>query len=370
MTEHTSPELTGFSAAASARANRLVLPSSVLTTKRGEGRFDRRSVLRAGAVGAAALALGVAGRGAIARQSGDLKPVTLAWNASAICTASAPVAKDEGIFEDHGLAVEFINFGGSTEQLLEAIATGKADAGVGMALRWLKPMEQGFDVNITAGIHGGCMRLLGATEQGITTLASLKGKTVAISDQAGPAKNFFSILLQKEGIDPFTEVTWKQYPADVLPLAVEKGEAHALADGDPRTWLFLRDANGSLIEIATNLSGEYAHRTCCIVGIRGSLVRDEPAVAAALTQSLLEGGQIVSSQPEIGAEAFSKYGGIGSIADLTEMLGSQTHGHQPVGDELLDNIAAYADELKLVGVFEEDTDSAAFAASVYADVLN
>ena len=30
--------------------------------------------------------------------------------------------------------------------LLEAIATGKADAGVGMALRWLKALEQGFAV--------------------------------------------------------------------------------------------------------------------------------------------------------------------------------------------------------------------------------
>ena len=34
------------------------------------------------------------------------------------------------------------------------------DAGLGMALRWLKPLEQGFDVKIAAGTHGGCMRVL------------------------------------------------------------------------------------------------------------------------------------------------------------------------------------------------------------------
>jgi hypothetical protein len=50
----------------------------------------------------------------------------------------------------------------TTDQLLEGIATGKADAGLGLALRWLKPLEQGFDVRITAGVHGGCIRLLGA----------------------------------------------------------------------------------------------------------------------------------------------------------------------------------------------------------------
>ena len=96
------------------------------------------------------------------RLSGPPRALTLAWNATSVCTAAAPVAKERGVFAKHNLDVDFINFGGSTEQLLEAIATGKADAGIGMALRWLKPLEQGFDVRITAGVHGGCIRLLGS----------------------------------------------------------------------------------------------------------------------------------------------------------------------------------------------------------------
>ena len=68
----------------------------------------------------------------------------LTWNANAICTVGVPVAAKRGIFAKHGLNVELMNFGGSTDQLLEAISTGKADAGVGMALRWLKPLEQGL----------------------------------------------------------------------------------------------------------------------------------------------------------------------------------------------------------------------------------
>ena len=99
----------------------------------------------------------IAGEGLL----GPPRALTLAWNATSICTAAAPVAKERGVFAKHNLDVDFINFGGSTEQLLEAIATGKADAGIGMALRWLKPLEQGFDVRITAGVHGGCIRLLG-----------------------------------------------------------------------------------------------------------------------------------------------------------------------------------------------------------------
>jgi NitT/TauT family transport system substrate-binding protein len=99
--------------------------------------------------------------------AGPPRQLTLAWNASSICTVAGPVAKERGVFAKHNLNVDFVNFGGSTEQLLEAIATGKADAGIGMALRWLKPLEQGFDVRIAAGVHGGCMRLLGAKSSNI-----------------------------------------------------------------------------------------------------------------------------------------------------------------------------------------------------------
>src|SRR5205085_7419182 len=102
--------------------------------------------------------------------------------------------------------------------------TGVQTCALPISLRWLKPLEQGFDVRITAGVHGGCIRLLGSKAAGITSLESLRGKTIAISDQASPAKNFSSIVLAKNGIDPVKDVEWRQYPLDLLALAVEKGE--------------------------------------------------------------------------------------------------------------------------------------------------
>jgi NitT/TauT family transport system substrate-binding protein len=306
--------------------------------------------------------------GADAALQGAPRAIKLAWNASAICTASAPVAKERGIFAKHGLDVEFVNFGGSTEQLLEAIATGKADAGIGMALRWLKPLEQGFDVRITAGVHGGCLRLLAGKSTGITRLEDFKGKTIGIADQASPAKNFFSIVLTKHGLDPVKDVEWRQYPAEVLPLALDKGEVHGLADNDPRTYLWLKE--GKLTEIATNLTGEYAGRTCCVLAVRGSLIRDERSVATALTRAVLEAGDIVAHNPEDAAAVFAGYGGKGSTEDLAAMLRSHTHHEQRIGADLKTQITLYADELKLVNVIKPSTNSAKFAERVYVDVLS
>ena len=242
----------------------------------------RRRWLRAagGAVALGALGgLGV-GRGWAA---GPLRPVKLAWNANAICLAAAPVALERGIFEKHGLKVELVNFAGSTDQLLESIATAKADAGVGMIHRWIKPLESGFDVKLVGSSHGGCSRLVGYAPAGVTDLKHLKGRTIAVSDLNAPGKNFFSVLLAKAGIDPEREVAWRQFPGDMLGLAVEKGEAQAIADGDPNLLLIQRRTQG-LVDLATNLTGEYAAKTCCVLGVGGALVRNDRATAAALTR--------------------------------------------------------------------------------------
>ena len=367
------------------------LTSGVPDTNRR--RFSRRSVLAfAGAVGAvtpfgvlgAARALTAAGGGSLPYLPGDPlicraaanveelqgppRQLKLAWNANAACTVAAAVAKERGIFANHNLDVEFFNFGGSTDQLLEAIATGKADAGLGLALRWLKPLEQGFDVRITAGVHGGCIRLLGAKAANIDNLQALRGKAIGISDQASPAKNFSSIFLAKNGIDPVQDVEWRQYPANLLALAVDKGEVQALAEIDPLPYLWLKD--GKLNEIATNLSDGFADRTCCVLAIRGSLVRNELPVAAALTRSILEAADRVASDPADAAAVYSGYGGKGSVEDLAAMYRSHTHHNHPVGTALKKQLVLYTDELKAIHVIKQSTDSAKFAERIYLDVLS
>src|SRR5262249_7723049 len=161
--------------------------------------LSRRAVLGVGAAGLVAAPLGVLGAQAfpgatspidfsefpLCRTSSEAAPaltgapkkVRLSWNANAVCLVTVPVAIDHGFFRKQNLDVELVNFAGSTDQLLEATATGKSDGGVGMALRWLKPLEQGFDVKITAATHGGCMRVLAPAKSAIAGLRDLKGKT-------------------------------------------------------------------------------------------------------------------------------------------------------------------------------------------------
>ena len=299
---------------------------------------------------------------------GCAQEAELSWNAAAVCLAPLPVGVEQGIFLKHGLDVELVNFGGSTDQLLEAIATGKSDAGVGMALRWLKPLEQGFDVKITAGTHGGCLRLLAPTASNIERLEDLKGKTVATADMGSPEKNFFSILLAKKGIDPIRDVEWRQYPGELLRAALDKGEAQALVGSDPRTYLWLKDKK--LKEVSSNLVEQYAQRTCCVIGVRGSLIRDDRAAASALTRAILASAAHAVSHPDDAAKAFQQYAPNASLEDLKAMVTYHTHHHNPVGGALKKELSLYTDELKVVSVIKQGLNTEKFADRIYADVLS
>lgn len=327
---------------------------------------ERRTLLKASAAALAA-PLVMTGHRAFAQQSKPLKKVTIAWSATAVCTVPVPVALKQGIFAQNGLDVSFINFAGSTDQLLEAIASQRADAGVGMALRWLKPLEQGFDVKILSGLHSGCIRLLASKTGGIDSLAHLKGKTIGVSDMASPSKNFFSVLLKKQGIDPENDVQWRAYPSDLLGRAITNGEVQAVADNDPVIWLVKKHFD--LKEIASNMTGEYADRSCCVLAVAGNLVRRDRPTAVALARSIQQASEWVANNQRGAAEVFASYAPKVPVDDLVAMLQTMNHHHHPHSDMLEMEIRDYADDLKLIGVMNAGTDSAKFAKRVYADVL-
>ncbi len=147
---------------------------------------------------------------------------------------------------------------------------------------------------------------------------------------------------------------------------MKKGEIQAFSLCDPLGWV-IRDRDG-LAEIANNLMGEYAHRACCVLGVRGSLIKQDRAAAGALTASLLEAQEFVAMNPDESAALFAQYSPT-PVAQLAAMLRSHTHHLHPTGPVLKQQIAEYADELKLVHVLCDRTDAAKFADKVYADVL-
>jgi len=296
------------------------------------------------------------------------KPVRFAWSGTGVCTSSVPVALHRGYFDKHGLDVEIVNFSGAQDQMLESIATGKTDAGVSFALQWLKPLEQGLQVSFTTGVHGGCIHLLAPAKSGITQLSQLRGKTIGTTSMVSASKNFYAIQLTKLGIDPNTDVQWKAYPGEVLGLAIQKGEIDLIADADPNVNLVEKRSNGELVTINTNLDGPYRTLSCCVLGIRNSLIESDRETAAAITQAILEAAEHVANDPLDAGTVFAQYSTV-PAADLADMLRQQTHHHHPSTPALKDELVVYISDMKTIGVLKPSTDPTRFANRIYKDVL-
>jgi NitT/TauT family transport system substrate-binding protein len=334
--------------------------------------INRRRVLAAGSLIAAAAVAGVyttTRSPSLPCNSQGKRQLRLAWNANAICLSPALLAKAYGIYDQHGLDVELVDFAGSTDQLLEAISTGKADAGVGMILRWIKPLEQGFDVKLIAGTHGGCIRVVGSRRHGVTdSVQSLRGKTVGLSEISGAGRNALTVLLRANGIDPAKEVDWRAFPSPLLPEAVEKGEIQAFVDADPLLYILQKQSGGDLVEVLTNLSAPWQDRVCCVLGVSGSLLRHDRESAAGLAESLISAASLCSQRPEAAAKVYAPYAKA-SQEDLIAVLRMQTHDHHPVAGGLRNEVALYAAELRDAGIMRPTTVPERFAAQVTENVL-
>ena len=150
---------------------------------------SRRTLLKTvGAVGVAA-AGGVLSRQVFSPAIAAPTPkIRLAWTEVAACHSPLGFGVAKGIYAKHNLDVELFYQGASGQTLIQALATGKADAGAGLIGDWLKPLEQGFDVKLFVGSHGGCQRLLASQASGIKDIQGVKGKTIATYGIGAPRR--------------------------------------------------------------------------------------------------------------------------------------------------------------------------------------
>jgi ABC-type nitrate/sulfonate/bicarbonate transport system substrate-binding protein len=77
----------------------------------------------------------------------------VAWNGGH-CEAPAYAAYAKHLWAREGIDVELYHLAGA--DAADALRLGKIDAAPSILYYWLKHIEQGVDVRVAAGLHGGC----------------------------------------------------------------------------------------------------------------------------------------------------------------------------------------------------------------------
>ncbi len=327
----------------------------------GPERLGRRSL--------AALALTpLASRAWARRDDQPVQPttITLGWRGAPIDVALL-IARDQGLFAGSGLNVILKPGLPSGSDLAGAMRAGQIAGCVGPIPLLLGPVHDGLDARFTTGVAGGGLRLLAERRSGLRHVTDMTRRTIGVVDPQGAARLFFSVLFRRKGIDPAAAVTWHQLDASQLGPALLAGTVDAVAVADPDAFA-LREAM-RLTEIATNLSGGYRDRAFTALLLSGALLRGARRDdAARLTRAIRQAAGWAADHVEAAAGIAQPLAPALTPIVRARMLGSEALGLHPTGSALVDDVAAYVDELRLLGALPYQLNATRFARGACDDV--
>jgi NitT/TauT family transport system substrate-binding protein len=88
----------------------------------------------------------------------------------------------------------------------EAISHGSVDFSLNFAAPLIIPMDAGAPITVIAGIHVGCFELFG--NDGIRSIADLRGKSVGVQGLGSGPHVFLSAMAAHVGLDPVNNINW------------------------------------------------------------------------------------------------------------------------------------------------------------------
>ena len=196
-------------------------------------------------------------------------------------------------------------------------------------------------------------------------MQDLKGRRVAVSDQASPVKNFFAIRVAQLGLDP-DQVDWRQYPQDLFGEVLRKGEVDAIAGDDP----LIYTARGQQAARDRHQSGRRLREPHLLrAGPARRPGAQDPEAAAAITRAVIDAQRWTASNPDETARIFAPYvPGKVPAERVAQILRSHTHGHASTGAALRENRGLRQD-LKIIKVLSANLDINKYAQAVVPNVL-
>ena len=109
------------------------------------------------------------------------------------------MAVEQGFFKEEGLDVSLVKYS-DWSTYKDALALGGFDITHHLIMMFLKPIEQGMDVKILAGVHRGCLRVQTSTTGGVQNLEDLRGKRIGVPGMGSPPFIFANRALALKGI--------------------------------------------------------------------------------------------------------------------------------------------------------------------------
>ena len=255
------------------------------------------------------------------------------------CTSGPTMADHLGYYKEAGLTAEGVK--GSSD--VEALGTDQVDVATGMMAKMLVPITNGVDITFVGGAHIGCKSLYVLADSDYNTTADLKGQKISVPNGIGKSDyNITALLLDADGINYSSDVELVQVSADACVTAMENGEIASALLSDTFAYSMVKD--GKLKCIRSQLDSDFANRTCCVMAMNGTFVKENPTIAKKVAQAVQKAHSWMRDNSEEATKVLMDMGWNGGNYEMNIMINNSLQfglSDQFTGDTLKDFIGRY-----------------------------
>lgn len=255
------------------------------------------------------------------------------------CTSGPTMADHLGYYKEAGLTAEGVK--GSSD--VEALGTDQVDVATGMMAKMLVPITNGVDITFVGGAHIGCKSLYVLADSDYNTTADLKGQKISAPNGIGKSDyNITALLLDADGIDYSKDVELVQVSADACVIAMENGEIASALLSDTFAYSMVKD--GKLKCIRSQLDSDFANRTCCVMAMNGTFVKENPTIAKKVAQAVQKAHSWMRDNSEEATKVLMDMGWNGGNYEMNIMINNSLQfglSDEFTGETLKDFIERY-----------------------------
>lgn len=255
------------------------------------------------------------------------------------CTSGPTMADHLGYYKEAGLTAEGVK--GSSD--VEALGTDQVDVATGMMAKMLVPITNGVDITFVGGAHIGCKSLYVLADSDYNTTADLKGQKISAPNGIGKSDyNITALLLDADGIDYSKDVELVQVSADACVTAMENGEIASALLSDTFAYSMVKD--GKLKCIRSQLDSDFANRTCCVMAMNGTFVKENPTIAKKVAQAVQKAHSWMRDNSDEATKVLMDMGWNGGNYEMNIMINNSLQfglSDEFTGDTLKDFIERY-----------------------------
>lgn len=255
------------------------------------------------------------------------------------CTSGPTMADHLGYYKEAGLTAEGVK--GSSD--VEALGTDQVDVATGMMAKMLVPITNGVDITFVGGAHIGCKSLYVLADSDYNTTADLKGQKISVPNGIGKSDyNITALLLDADGIDYSKDVELVQVSADACVTAMENGEIAAALLSDTFAYSMVKD--GKLKCIRSQLDSDFANRTCCVMAMNGTFVKENPTIAKKVAQAVQKAHSWMRDNSDEATKVLMDMGWNGGNYEMNIMINNSLQfglSDEFTGETLKDFIGRY-----------------------------